>query len=143
MSILDINQKRKKLQIIKIMSVYLSVAILCIVINKIYAAFGHGVSADAMTWMFLYPLMGGILFFPLSGIMIPRISQFSGFRTFSNIYNSGVATLTVGSFLRGIMDIAGTSSRYVIIYYQIGWFLIGCSIILQTVHKYSKGHDIV
>ena len=138
LSILDINRKNNKWKNIKIMLVYLAVSILCIAVNKIYATFGHGVNSESMKWMFLYPLMGGILFFPVSGILISRISNYSGERMFFNIYNSGVATLTVGSFLKGIMDIAGTSSQYVVWYYQIGWVCIAFSMILSMIRKYSK-----
>ena len=143
MSILDINQKSKKWKTIKIILVYLAVSLLCIAVNKIYATFGHGVSSDAMTWMFLYPLMGGILFLPLSGIVIPKVSRVTGHRAFFNIYNSGIAMLTAGSFLKGIMEIAGTSSKYVVIYYQMGWSFIVFAFVLGMIHRYSKSHDIV
>jgi len=143
LSISDINLKNNKWKNIKIMLVYLAVSILCIAVNKIYATFGHGVSSDAMKGMFLYPLMGGILFFPVSGILISRISKYYGDRMFFNIYNSGIATLTVGSFLKGIMDIAGTSSQYVVLYYQIGWVCIAFSLILSMIRKYSKTQVIV
>jgi len=143
LSILDINQKSKKWKTIKIILVYLAVSLLCIAVNKIYATFGHGVSSDAMTWMFLYPLMGGILFLPLSGIMIPKVGRATGHRVFFNIYNSGIAMLTTGSCLKGVMEIAGTSSKYVVIYYQIGWSFIVFAFVLGMIHKYSKSHDIV
>ena len=146
LSISDVKIKSKTLQNLKIISVYLAVTLVCIAVNKIYAIFGHGVSSEAMTWMFLYPLIGGILFFLMKEIMIPRINQDLGVRAFSNIYNAGIATLTVGSFLKGMMDIAGTSSPYVVFYFEIGWLCIVCSlislIICKLIHKDSKGYKI-
>ena len=147
LSISDIRIKSEKWKSTKIVSVYLSVSILCIAVNKIYATFGHGVSSDTMTWMFVYPLVGGLLFFLLRGSMIFRSRRSSGYRGFLNIYNTGIAMLTVGSFLKGIMDIAGTSSKYVMIYYLIGWCCIACSsiliLMLRMVQKNRKSHDIV
>jgi len=143
LSILDINQKRKKWQIIKRISMYLAISILCIAVNMIYATFGHGVSSDSMTWMFLYPLIGGILYFLLRVIMFFRNSRASRDRVCFNLYNSGIATLTVGSFLKGMMDIAGTSSKFVILYYQIGWLFIASSIILFMIRKYGKRNVVV
>jgi len=147
LSISDIRIKSERWKNTKIMSVYLIVSIICIVVDKIYATFGHGVSSDTMTWMFVYPLVGGILFFFLRGSIIFRSKRSSEYRAFCNIYNTGIAMLTVGSFLRGIMDIAGTSSKYVVIYYLIGWCCIVCSSILiltlRTVHNNRKSHDIV
>ena len=142
MSILDIKQQSQKWQNVKIILVYLAVSIFCIIVDKIYATFGHGVTSNAMTWMFLYPLIGGILFFLLRGNAINRISKHKGYRSFCNIFNSGIAILTVGSFLKGVMDIAGTSSKYVIFYYLSGVVCIICSLVLRMIQKYSKSNVV-
>lgn len=138
MSTLDINQKSKKLKYFKTLIVYLIISILCMAVNKIYALFGHGVSSDAMTWMFLYPLIGGLLFYLLIKMLIKGISQISGYRAFYNIYNSGIAILTVGSFLKGVLDIAGTSSQYTVLYFEIGWVCIAVSLMLLMIEKSVK-----
>jgi len=78
-----------------------------------------------MTYMFLYPLIPGalvFLIFTLTGIKKPdRISY--------NLYNSGIAALTIGSLLQGIFKIAGTSSSFIIVYWIAGFTLIGLGVI--------------
>jgi len=91
-----------------------------ILLNSIYSIFGHGVSSAAMTWMFLYPLLGGSLFYFLLEGFLPGIKQIKGYRIFYNSYNSGIALFTLGSLLHGIVDIAGTNSPFVTIYYITG-----------------------
>ena len=95
MYILDINQKSQKKHNIKMIVGYLIASVLSFAVNKIYAIFGHGVSSDAMTWMFLYPLIGGVLLYLLIESLIPQIKLFAGYRLFCNLYNTGIAVLTV------------------------------------------------
>lgn len=113
----------------KTVIVYMLLSVVTIGVNYIYSLFGHGVSSDAMTWMFMYPLIGGALFYLLLGMCIPNIKQISKYRLYFNIYNSGIALVTVGSLLTGIMEIAGTSSVYTKFYYYIG----GVSMIISVV----------
>lgn len=141
MSILDIKRTSQKKQIRKTIWIYLILSILMIVINKVYAIFGHGVNSSAMTWMFLYPLLGGVLLFFLMVRLLPdRITQFSGYRLFYNSYNSGIATLTLGSFLKGVFDIAGTNSSYIALFYMIGWLFIafGLSVLIRLILNSRK-----
>jgi hypothetical protein len=133
LSILDISEKNQRGKIRKTIAVYLALSLIAIAVDNIYAIFGHGVRSAAMTWMFLYPLIGGTLFYLLIELLLPWINRFTGYRVFFNIYNSGTATLTTGSFLKGILDIAGTSSPYVAVYYIAGWVFIVSGLIVLTV----------
>lgn len=90
-----------------------------VIIEKIYRLFGHGVTSPAMTWMFLYPLAGGLLIYLVSRAKVGNGAA-ERFRCFSNLYHSGIATLTVGSFLKGVLEIAGTDSVYLPYFYIIG-----------------------
>jgi hypothetical protein len=118
---------------IKTVIIYAILSILATVVNKVYAIFGHGVSSPAMTWMFLYPLIGGALFYFLIYGAASRIIRFNGYRLFFNIYNSGIATLTFGSFLKGILEIAGADSIYLVFYYAVGAVFIAAGLILAAV----------
>lgn len=126
----DIKVKNQRRQIRKTIFVYLAVSLMAIVINYVYGIFGHGVSSADMTWMFLYPLLGGVLLFFVMLVLIPDVSEFVGYRTFLNSYNSGIATLTLGSFLKGILVIAGTSSPYIVFFYGVGWSFVGIGLVL-------------
>lgn len=140
MYILDINQNRQKKHNMKMIAGYLFASVLSFVVNKIYAIFGHGVSSDAMTWMFLYPLAGGVLLYLLIELLIPQIKQFAGYRLFCNLYNTGIAVLTVGSFLKGIVEIAGTDSKYITLYHYAGEVFVGAGLLCLTlmVANYRK-----
>ncbi|UWG96286.1 hypothetical protein LPY66_15460 [Dehalobacter sp. DCM] len=114
----------KNNQLKKTAIVCLVLAGLCIVIDNIYALFGHGVRSADMSLMFLYPLIGGSLVYFLLNTFTPGIYRAQRFRLFFNLYNSGLAILTVGSLLQGILEIAGTESGYLTVYSVIGW---GCT----------------
>lgn len=101
-------------------AVYVLVSLAAIVVDHIYALFAHGVSSAAMTWMFLYPLLGGALVYFLLDRLRPGVYGARYYRIFSNAYNSGIATLATGSFVRGILEIAGTSSPYTAAFYGLG-----------------------
>ena len=56
----------------------------------------------------------------------------------TNIYNSGIAILTVGSLLYGILEIAGISSVYIKYYSIVGWIAIGLGITALFIIKFKK-----
>jgi hypothetical protein len=129
---LDINKKNNEKQLRKTIWVYLVLSVVAVVVDKVYDIFGHGVNSVAMTWMFLYPLLGGALFYFIIQRIFPYSTKFVGWRVFLNLHNSGIATLTFASFIKGIFEIAGTNSPYLIYYYIIGGGLILVSLI--TIH---------
>lgn len=108
----------------KTIIVYILCGIGCIFAEKVYGLFGHGVRSAAMTWMFLYPLLGGGLLFLLLRFARPRIQRYGLYRLGYNLYNAGIATLTTGSFLQGILEIAGTASPYVTGFAAAGGLLV-------------------
>lgn len=124
MSTSDMNERRSgKVQAKgtrKTVIAYLALSAAAIAVDNIYALFGHGVRSASMSSMFLYPLLGGALMYVLLGIVVPGIASRKLFRLGYNLYNSGIATLTTGSFLRGILDIAGTASEYTGIFMLAG-----------------------
>lgn len=126
----------------KMVWIYLILSVISIVVDKVYGIFGHGVDSAAMTWMFLYPLFGGVLFYFVIERIVPNITKFAGCRVFINMHNSGIATLTLASLLKGIFEIAGTNSPYLIYYYMVGGVFIaaGLIIILQMAMNKNKVH---
>ena len=135
MSILDMNNKfsaSKKTGI-----TYLILTVVTVIIEKIYRLFGHGVTSPAMTWMFLYPLAGGLLIYLVSRTKIGIVDA-ERFRSFSNLYHSGIATLTVASFLKGVLEIAGTDSVYLPYFYIVGFGMVLFGI-LPLLSGASKG----
>lgn len=110
--------------------VYGAVTAFTIAANSIYALFAHGVSSAAMTYMFLYPLAGGVLpaliLWALAsrGVGVPRN------RAAENLWNAGIAALTVTSFLQGVFEIAGTASDYTLVIRFMGAGLAGAAVLV-------------
>lgn len=99
---------------------YLIAAAFCAAFGIIYEHFSHDVYSASMMLMFLFPLIGGVLPF---GIM-----TFTGHPCYPgtldrNLYDSGIATLTVGSCFKGVLDIYGTTSRFSNVYLIVGLVL--------------------
>ena len=102
------------------------VTVFCLLFAIIYNYFGHGVHSVHMDYMFLYPLILGVLFYVnLNQILQVKVVS----RLFFNTYNSGIVTLIIGSMLKGIFEIAGASSPYTRIYMWVGIGLILIGII--------------
>lgn len=104
---------------------YLAVSALCAGFGYGYSLFGHGVYSASMSLMFAYPLLAGALVFLLLSVFIPAANTVRRYRVWLNLYNSGVAALTAGSLLRGILEIAGTTSPYTVCFPAAGWLMTG------------------
>ncbi len=95
--------------------------IFCIVIAYVYSLFSHGVTSPYMTLLFLFPLVLGVL--PaVFCLMFKKKVQTHFFAT--HLYHTGVISLALSSILRGIFDIAGTSSIYQTALMIIGGLLL-------------------
>ena len=79
----------------------------CVVVSYVYAQFSHGVSSPFMTWLALVPLVLGAGVYALWGRLRLACADGWGFVA----YNGFVATLMMGSFVRGVLEIADTTSR--------------------------------
>ncbi len=108
MYISENNKSARKFYLIKRVRPYIFVTLFCIIFSSIYAQFSHGVSSPHMTYLFLYPLSLGVL----AGLLLAYISpiKIDSFPA-THFYHTGVAALTLSSMLRGIFEIAGTSSN--------------------------------
>lgn len=84
----------------------------CVAFNFIYAQFAHGVSSAFMTFMFVIPLVMGVL--PAMVMWRARIGRLPV--AARQAWALAVASLTVASCLHGIFDIAGTASPWLPVY---------------------------
>ena len=91
---------------------YAIASIGCVAFALIYAQFSHDVYSPFMSFMFAIPLVGGmcvmLALYLAKAHPLPRATR--------QAWALALATLTVGSCLNGIFEIAGTASRYVVIY---------------------------
>lgn len=100
--------------------VYAIASLLAFLFDRIYALFAHGIESDSMRWMFLFPLLGGVAVYGLLALVLPAVTKRRGWRAGLNLYNSGIAALTVGSLLQGVFEIAGTASVYTAVFFVFG-----------------------
>ncbi|MBG0788307.1 MAG: hypothetical protein H0S79_24725 [Anaerolineaceae bacterium] len=97
---------------------YLVITLFCVAFNYLYSLFGHGVSSPFMSYAFVFSFILGVVGY----VIIGRLNLEN--RLAFNLYNAGIATLTVGSLLRGILDIAGADSTYPIYYFVVGTLFV-------------------
>jgi len=122
--------------------IWLGISVLCLVFYLIYNMFSHGVKSAYMTYLFAWPLILGFL--PSTIIyIINRIRHMSSYidAITDNAYCCGVASLTVSSMLKGIFDIAGTSSTYQVYLLYAGIILIIMAVISLCFHIIINRHD--
>lgn len=102
--------------------IYAGVTIFCVVFGLIYETFSHGVVSFFMLFGFLFPMILGLA--PYLVLFITK-TQKGPDTIASYLYNSGVATVSVGSYFKGMLDIYGTTRDvYVIIYFVVGGVLL-------------------
>lgn len=95
---------------------YLGISIFVFIFGQIYERFSHGVYSNYMAFAFLIPFIG--LFIPslLNKLILKR--EISDNVTF--LWKCGIATLTVGSIYKGVLEIYGTSTNFEMIYLIVG-----------------------
>jgi hypothetical protein len=113
--------------------VYLAGALVCVCITNIYALFGHGVRSASMDFMFLYPLLCGAAVYLLAHLLFPTLGRRRLYRAACNLYNSGIAAITAGAMLRGIVEIAGTDSDWIPLFRYAGCCFLVVAV-LAVVH---------
>lgn len=100
--------------------VYLFAVLLCVLFGAVYEYFSHEVFSYYMLYAFVFPLVGGVFpyfYMALSGCRLPSGLSY-------NLYNSGIAALTVGSIFNGVLEIYGTTNKLVCVYWIAGAALI-------------------
>ena len=97
--------------------VYLLVSLFCILFGAVYELFSHEVYSYYMIYAFVFPLAGGSL--PFCTLCLTRSSRYPC-TVARELYHTGIATLTVGSIVQGILEIYGTSSSLIDLYWYIG-----------------------
>lgn len=115
---------KKKYQ--KIVTLYLLIALLCFFFAFIYELFSHQVYSNFLILAGLFPLIGGALVNALLYLYIPTLLIS---RLTNNLYNTSLATFTIGSIITGILEIYGTTSDLVIVYLVCGGLMMVTSLL--------------
>ena len=102
-----------------VIGAYLNATVFCAIFGAVYELFSHEVWSCFMICAFAFPLLlGAIPFF----LMQKRGKPFPG-RT-PDLVHAGVAALTVGSILQGVLEIYGTSNPLTAVYWAAGGVLV-------------------
>lgn len=115
--------------------VYLCIAIFTAFAGAVYECFSHGVYSFRMIYAFAYPLVGGAL--PYIIISINNKPKPQGLS--AQLYHCGIATLTVGSIVKGVLEIYGTTNKLSAVYGTVGSALIITAVVVFALSKKKVG----
>ena len=96
----------------------------CLLFGIIYEHFSHDVTSPYMTRAFLIPLVCGAL--PSLALSLARLPLPT--KSSSRFWHFGIITLTIGSLVRGILDIYGTTNQKVTLYLIAGIVFLAAGI---------------
>lgn len=109
-SVTKIKNKRFKKTLVS----YSLLTIFFLAFSRIYESFSFGETSLHMHYLFVVPLIGGIILALLLKI-IPNLGRLS-----LNLWNSAVAVLTAGMLFRGIVNLSGRSTTLDQPYWYVG-----------------------
>ncbi len=111
--------------------VYLCIAIFTAFAGAVYECFSHGVYSFHMIYAFAYPLVGGAL--PYLVLCLKDKEATKG--AASQLYHCGIATLTLGSIVKGVLEIYGTTNELSCVYTPVGVALLVIGVMLGIVKR--------
>ena len=109
-SVTNLGKNRFKKTVIS----YTLITIFFFAFSRIYEAFSFGETSVHMHYLFVAPLVGGILL----AIFLKVLPHFS--RISLNLWNSAVAIITTGTLFRGIVNLSGRSTTLDAPYWYVG-----------------------
>jgi hypothetical protein len=118
------NERRK--EVMKKALTYSFASALTAVFGLIYELFSHGVYSYYMIYAFLFLLVGGTcvqLHLAFNSRRLPC-------RLASDLFESGIITLTVGSLFSSVLEIYGTTNALTAVYWAVGAALTAAGILI-------------
>ena len=115
--------------------VYLILSVFCALFGAVYELFSHVVYSFYMIYAFGFPLVGGAL--PYGILSAFHLSKSSSLLA-RNLYHSGIATLTVGSIVRGVLDIYGTTNSLSRYYWFVGIFAVVAGVVIGSIRPFLR-----
>lgn len=104
--------------------------------SAVYERFSHQVYSRAMILAFLYPLLGGLM--PAT-LLLPAKAELQPGEWTRSLWGAGIASLTLGSLFRGVLEIYGTTSRLCAVYGLLGWTLLTLGFLSWTLELRRRG----
>ena len=114
---------------------YLAMAAFLFIFSRIYESLSYGEVSVFMHYMFCATLVGGILLLGLLQVK-PNLSRIT-----YNLWNSGIATITAGCLLRGIINLSGRSTTLDQPYWYVGAGFLKLSLITLFISDTRRTHQ--
>lgn len=111
--------------------VYIGVTLFVGLFSAVYEYFSHGVYSGFMIFAFAVPLIFGVL----PELLARKWPGVRGGEWARLTRDFGVATLTVGMILQGIVEIYGTTNGYIPYFFVSGGLMIISGFIIQYFRK--------
>ena len=115
---------------------HLAFSLFCALFGAVYEKFSFGVYSYYMIYAFLIHLILGTI--PLLSIAIWGKKYPD--KTALTAWNSGIAVLTVGCIVQGVLAIYGTTNHLMIVYPIAGFILLSAGIILFSCNLFRKSN---
>lgn len=96
------------------------------VFGLVYHAFSHGVISSDMANAWI-PVATAALGYTLVWLIAPKLSKRPYFRLTVNLHNAATAWQTLGMIVKAVIEIAGSSSPYLVAYQWAAWGFYGLS----------------
>ena len=114
---------------------YLYAAAFSLLLGIVYTCFGNGVYSPSMLFAFAFPLAGVAAVFGMltrfgDGAYPPLWAE--------RLYRWGIAALTLGSHVKGALEIYGTENVMTEWYWWIGGLLAEIGVVIYAVAKLSR-----
>ncbi|MHC5372341.1 hypothetical protein ACYSNU_00920 [Enterococcus sp. LJL120] len=103
---------------------YLSITAFLFVFQLIYHRFSHGVTSIGLEYVWVIPLIGGLLIILLNGPLKTLNNRLA-----FNLYNIALAVCINAVIIQGILDIAGSDTPYLRYYYFIALPMLALSLV--------------
>ena len=132
-----INDRREYFNCFDYARLYVLAAVNAAVFSAVYEHFSFGVYSPFMIFAFAVPLLMGALAFLLLGRALKKTGT-SVPALFCKFWHAAVATLTVGFFFRGVLDIYGTSSPLASVYWIASAVLAALSLLALAITSYWR-----
>ncbi len=106
---------------------YLLISVFCALFGAVYEIYSHEVYSFYMIYAFAFPLILGAV--PFSVLKLCSVKKLPCFWA-RNLYHGGIAALTIGSIIHGVLEIYGTTNELTSCYRIVGILMVMLGLIL-------------
>lgn len=110
---------------------YLIASVLLAVAGAVYESFSHGIYSNHMLYAFMYPLLMGCLPYLADSRGIIKKAGPLG----ESLLLTSIATLSVGSVIKGVLEIYGTTNSLTIVYPVIGITVLAGAMLVYFINS--------